>query len=471
MKTRRTIALIVGCALLQPGLGMLLGGGGLSAAYAAGRDDDGYFATNLDRVRSGAVAVTTGNIDFGADRGARGRVLDALDADVRLRVSNASSRRAVFVGIGPTARVERYLAGVARSEVIEVDGDRAVLRTRSGRSAVTPPTAVKIWSASASGVGTRQLRWKATGGRWTAVVMNADGRAGITADINVGAKAGFVLPLALILLGLGLVFTAGALVLIVFGARGLSAHAEEGDEAATEPVVPAAGLRAATSGVQLWAQLDPKLSRWKWLVKWILAIPHVIVLVFLWLAFVVSTVVAGFGILFTGRYPRGIFDFNVGVLRWTWRVNYYASTGGLGTDRYPPFSLDADSSYPADLDVVYPGEVSRGLVLVKWWLLAIPHYVVVGLLVGSSTTSNGRAGLLNVLIVIAAVILLFRGRYPRPLFDLIVGFNRWIFRVISYAALMTDEYPPFRLDQGGEEPLATELATEPVLPAVAPSVP
>ena len=117
MKTRRIIALIVGCALLLPGLGMLLGGGGLSAAYAAGRDDDGYFATNLDRVKSRAVGVTTGNIDFGADRGARGRVLDALDADVRLRVSNASSRRGVFVGIGPTARVERYLASRRRSHL------------------------------------------------------------------------------------------------------------------------------------------------------------------------------------------------------------------------------------------------------------------------------------------------------------------------------------------------------------------
>ena len=85
---------------------------------------------------------------------------------------------------------------------------------------------------------------------------------------------------------------------------------------------------------------------------------------------------------------------------------------------------------------------------------------------GSSTTSNSRAGQLNVLIVFAAVILLFRGRYPRPLFDLIVGFNRWIFRVIAYAALTTDEYPPFRLDQGGEEPFAAELVTAPVAPPV-----
>src|SRR6186713_1543807 len=100
------------------------------------------------------------------------------------------------------------------------------------------------------------------------------------------------------------------------------------------------------------ARLDEPLSRWKWLVKWFLAIPHYLVLVFLWIAFVLLTIVAFFAIVFTGRYPRGIFDFNVGVLRWTWRVSYYSTTG-LGTDRYPPFTLGAEPDYPATLDVEY----------------------------------------------------------------------------------------------------------------------
>ena len=90
-----------------------------------------------------------------------------------------------------------------------------------------------------------------------------------------------------------------------------------------------------------------------WLVKWFLAIPHYVVLLFLWLAFLVLTVIAWFAIVITGRYPRALFDFNVGVLRWTWRVEFYAFT--LATDRYPPFSLRADPSYPADLDVEAPG--------------------------------------------------------------------------------------------------------------------
>nr|WP_280364071.1 DUF4389 domain-containing protein [Nocardia wallacei] len=208
--------------------------------------------------------------------------------------------------------------------------------------------------------------------------------------------------------------------------------------------------------VAVRGDLDEPLSRWLWLVKWLLAIPHYIILFFLWIAFVALTVVAGFAILFTGRYPRGIFDFNVGVMRWSWRVQFY-SYAALGTDRYPPFTLRS-IEYPADLQVDYPDQLSRGLVLVKWWLLAIPHYLVVSAMIGGAVSLGGEndnattVPLLGVLVLIAAIALLFTARYPRRLFEFVVGINRWLYRVLAYAALMRDEYPPFRLDQGPREP-------------------
>ena len=228
-------------------------------------------------------------------------------------------------------------------------------------------------------------------------------------------------------------------------------------------------MSVATYPVRVDATLDPSMSRWLWLVKWLLAIPHYFVLVFLWLAFVVVSVVAFFAILFTGRYPPSLFEFNVGVLRWSWRVEYY-TYGALGTDRYPPFTLADVPDYPAHFDVEYPTRLSRGLVLVKWWLLAIPHYLVVGLFVGGGTwalwqvtdTHNWAGpGLIGLLVLVAAIMLAFTGRYPQQIFDFVLGMNRWSLRVAAYAGLMTDDYPPFRLDMGGHEPTGTMTVPPP----------
>jgi hypothetical protein len=145
-----------------------------------------------------------------------------------------------------------------------------------------------------------------------------------------------------------------------------------------------------------------------------------------------------FAILCARKYPRGLFDFNAGVLKWTWRVGFY-SCGALGTDKYPPFTL-GDADYPAKLQVEYPEKLSRGLVLVKWWLLAIPHYIVVSILTGE----GGGLGLLFGLVIFAALVLLFTGKYPESIFKLVVGINHWAYRVTAYASLMTDKYPPFR---------------------------
>jgi hypothetical protein len=228
--------------------------------------------------------------------------------------------------------------------------------------------------------------------------------------------------------------------------------------------------------LRLEAELDRPLSRWLWLVKWLLLIPHAIVLVFLWIAFMVLWLVALGAILVTGRYPRAIFDFNLGVMRWTWRVSFYAYSA-LGTDRYPPFTLAEVTDYPARLDLDYPQTLSRGLAVVKWWLLALPHYLVVGIFAGGAwggwnasndhVTWSSAGGLITLLVLIAGVALLFTGRYPAAIFDFVMGMNRWVYRVTAYSALMTDTYPPFRLDTGAHESTEETLPADPLPPRAA----
>jgi hypothetical protein len=207
--------------------------------------------------------------------------------------------------------------------------------------------------------------------------------------------------------------------------------------------------------VRLEGTFDQTTSRWLWIIKWLLLIPQIIVLIFLTVGLFFSWIGTFFAILFTGRYPRALFDYNVGVMRWGWRVTFYG-LGVFATDRYPPFSLHDQADYPAHLDVEYPENLNRWLVLVKWFL-AIPQLIVVGVILGETASfthgnGSGGIGLTGILALVAVVVLAFNAKYPPDIFDLLMGLHRWVFRVHAYTLLMTDDYPPFRLDMGGHDP-------------------
>lgn len=483
MKAGRIILLVLGVLVGFLAVGLGSAGAVLTWVHATQRDASGFYSTTPERFESVTAGITTREIDLGAGPGVAWQPLPRDWFTVRFQVEPRTDDE-VFVGIARQRDVEDYLAGVAHDEIESIDYRpfEVTYQRRDGVSMAPPPGEETFWVAEAEGSGPQELRWEVESGRWAVVVMNADGSPGVSVDVVAGVRTGILLPVGIGLLVAAVLAGVVAVLLVFFAVRGRGAAAGEpppgapGSASAPPDLPPPPppepfGPRPEPYPSRLDGELAPDLSRWMWLVKWFLAIPHLVVLVFLWMAFFLLTVAAFVAVVFTGRYPRGIFDFNVGVVRWSWRVTFYAFA--LGTDRYPPFRLDSDPSYPADFHVAYPEHgLSRGLVWVKWWLLAIPHYLVVAVFGGGPGWASWgwgdsgswafSGGLIAILVLIAAVVLLFTGRYPRSVFDLVMGLYRWSYRVIAYAALMRDEYPPFRLDTGGADP-GTEVYRAPDL--------
>ncbi len=455
--TSRPVPLVIGVVLALIGLPLLLGGLGLGWALGTQRDDAGFFSTPTERFTTSTTALSSAVLELG-EAGPDDWWADSDLATVRLSARSADGSP-VFVGIAPSSEVERYLGTASYDEIGDLRTDPfdyTLTRRGTGSDLSGAPAEQGFWTAQTAGAGSQQLTWDLEPGTYTAVVMNADGSPGVAVDLSAGGRLGLLVPIAWTLGVMGTLLILGGALLLVYGARPPGPRVPRQTSPVAAPAGPGPGPARPDTPVAVTGVQDAKLNRGLWLVKWFLAIPHFLVLAILWVVFVVLTFVAFFAILFTGRYPRSLFDLNVGILRWTWRVQFYA-TAAIGTDRYPPFALD-HADYPADLDVVYPERLSRGLVLVKSWLLAIPHLIVLGVLAGTWQFGDADGvqfavgGLIGALTLAAGLLLLFTGRYPVPLFDFLVGLNRWVYRVIAYVALMTDTYPPFRLDQGPTEP-------------------
>jgi uncharacterized protein DUF4389 len=184
--------------------------------------------------------------------------------------------------------------------------------------------------------------------------------------------------------------------------------------------------------VHLEIDYPDRLSRLLIFVKWLLAIPHYIALFFLGIGAAIATLIAWFAVIITGRYPRSLFDYNLGVHRWGLRVSAYLL---LLTDAYPPFALEDDRGQPVRLNVDYPERVDRWRPLLNW-LLALPVALVAGLMIYVAYA----------VVFLAWFAILFTGRFPQGLFKIVAVALRWQANVNFYIYWMTAQYPPLAWD-------------------------
>jgi hypothetical protein len=192
---------------------------------------------------------------------------------------------------------------------------------------------------------------------------------------------------------------------------------------------------AAEYPLEVGLDASLQVARWRPIVQWLLAIPHLIVLYLLQIVGEIFWIISFFAILFTGRLPDWILGFQAMEFRYNWRVNSYVS---FLREPYPPFAYEMTEADPGDdpasLRLEDPGNLSRWKIFLKW-LFAIPHLIVL-LFLGIAAW---------VVLVIAWFAVIITGKWPEGLRTFYVGFNRWFYRVRAYVYLLTDEYPPFRL--------------------------
>jgi hypothetical protein len=211
----RIASLVIGAVLVLLAVGLLGAGGTGLWAYLFKREA-GYVTTDVHKFSTAGWALATEPAELGS-AGVGWLYPPTLLGEVRIRVTPADSGSALFVGIGPSSDVDRYLAGVKRTVISDFWGDD--VQPSGGGELRSAPGTQRFWVASSTGTGTRTLVWKPRDGSWTVAVMNADGGPGVDVSADLGASIPALPWVALGLLVVGLVFMAGGLLLIVGVAR------------------------------------------------------------------------------------------------------------------------------------------------------------------------------------------------------------------------------------------------------------
>jgi hypothetical protein len=211
---RRITALVIGSLLALVAVGFL-GSGGWALWVDRSQRDGGYVTTPSHQFSTAGSALATKSTQLGS-AGTGWLYAPGLLGNVRIRVTPASSGP-VFVGIGPTGAVDRYLAGVGHTIITDYWSGR--VEAVNGGTPRTAPGAQHFWVASTTGSGRQSVFWKPTHGSWTVVVMNANGRPGVSVGADLGARLSALPWIALGLLIAGAVFMTGGVLLILGAIR------------------------------------------------------------------------------------------------------------------------------------------------------------------------------------------------------------------------------------------------------------
>ncbi|MCC6755613.1 MAG: DUF4389 domain-containing protein [Solirubrobacterales bacterium] len=209
------------------------------------------------------------------------------------------------------------------------------------------------------------------------------------------------------------------------------------DDQAQAPAVTTGGSpdRIAVDGypVGVDAQLLPEYSRFMPLIKWLILLPHYVVLFFLAIGAMFVSFIAFFATLFTAKYPEGMWNYMVGFQRWALRVMAY---NFLITDKYPPFTLEETADDTIQLQAEHPERVARWRPFFAW-LIVIPYAIVASLVFLVSQICS----------IFAFFTILFTKRIPDGLFNVIRNGFTWNIRASFYGYWMSTEYPPFEWDE------------------------
>ena len=185
-------------------------------AHAFARDDDGYYTSGKERLEADSYAITTEDIDLGADPA--DWAPEHVVGTIRVRVESTTGGP-VFLGIARTDDVDHYLGSVDHAELTDFANGAPRYDLHPGRAPRGRPEAEEIWVAESQGTGEQLVDWDAETGIWSAVVMNADASRGISVDTDAGAKIGWLIWVGVGLAVIGLVLTATGVVLVVVIAR------------------------------------------------------------------------------------------------------------------------------------------------------------------------------------------------------------------------------------------------------------